>query len=141
MECINCTKHFQQERKHQIFCSPRCRINYNCRKYFLKHRERELKRSKNRYIWEKENNYNNLRLRNQKAVEKKRFGELKKEIIKRFDGKCVYCKTGDNLLVHHLDNKGRKCEVPNNVVSNKVICCRSCHAKIHMLGQELKMKI
>lgn len=43
---------------------------------------------------------------------------------------CSICLSKKNLVVHHLD-KNRK----NNKMSNLILLCRSCHAKVHDIEQ------
>lgn len=43
-----------------------------------------------------------------------------------FDAKCIICDSTDNIIVHHRDGNRE-----NNVRSNLLVLCESCHHKIH----------
>lgn len=45
--------------------------------------------------------------------------------------RCERCGATDNIVVHHIDGKGHQCEVGNHDITNLIILCRKCHAKLH----------
>jgi len=58
------------------------------------------------------------------------FGRPRKEVFDRDGGRCATCGTKRNLTIHHIDGKGRNSVRPNNVLTNLITLCRSCHGKI-----------
>jgi hypothetical protein len=103
-------------------------------------------RARKQYWNEKKSDYEKLRKRNYKAKSRQRFGvESRKEFIKQRGSSCQNC--GDStkrLLIHHIDNQGRKVqnfgEKPNNLPENLMVLCYACHTRHHRYGLELKMK-
>jgi len=59
-----------------------------------------------------------------------RFSGQREEVLKRDGYKCIACGSKDNLIVHHMDGKGRGYK-PNNEIDNLVTLCRACHMKVH----------
>jgi 5-methylcytosine-specific restriction endonuclease McrA len=64
------------------------------------------------------------------------FGGNWFKVYIRDSGKCQTCGSTKYLLVHHKDGRGKGCvrEEKNNDMSNLILLCSSCHAKIHGLG-------
>lgn len=46
--------------------------------------------------------------------------------LQKLDGSCLFCLTGDDLIVHHIDN-----DHENDKLENLLRLCRSCHGKLH----------
>lgn len=65
--------------------------------------------------------------------ELKRFGIKREIILKRDNYKCTHCSSPiiDDLIIHHIDGKGRSTDTPNNDLSNLITLCRACHIIIH----------
>lgn len=57
------------------------------------------------------------------------------EIYDKYDRRCINCGSENNLVIHHLDRKGRNYErmglKPNNNIDNLVLLCNKCHGSIH----------
>lgn len=58
------------------------------------------------------------------------------EVFNRAGHKCEECGDASDLLIHHIDNKGRNSidmglEV-NKDLDNLQVLCRPCHARHHM---------
>ena len=71
-----------------------------------------------------------------KSMNKKRFGGLRSEILKRDGYKCVDCgmtneehikKWKRNLTINHIDHKGRYSYKQNNNLENLETLCLKCH--------------
>ena len=65
-----------------------------------------------------------------------RYGlKLALEVYEKYERKCAICEESTNLVIHHIDGKGKKLErmgLPmNNILSNLIIICRSCHGRLH----------
>lgn len=60
---------------------------------------------------------------------RKNFGGLRDIVIKRDNGLCSICSSGDNVVVHHVSGDSSK-----NTERNLLCLCRRCHADIHRLG-------
>lgn len=144
MKCKNCGNEFVPKTTIQIHCSKNCCNRYRCKRYHARYRKKERARKLAFYFKSKETEQGLLNIReiNYKANIKRRFGELdRKKFIQQFQEKCVFCGRIDKKpIIHHLDNKGRNIKNPNNDVKNMVLCCHSCHAKIHLLGLQMKRK-
>jgi uncharacterized CHY-type Zn-finger protein len=90
-------------------------------------------RSNYRLTWRK-NHPERDRLAVRKYLDKIRFGMERKSILEAYNFKCQQCKQEyDDLIIHHIDGKGRICSKPNNKINNLTILCHSCHSKIHSL--------
>ncbi len=68
----------------------------------------------------------------------KRFGGLRKKVIKRDKGKCVNCgmtrdehilKFGCDITINHKDGKGRNSKIQNHKIDNLETLCLTCHGK------------
>lgn len=102
-------------------------------------------RARKQYWVEKETSYEKLRKRNYKAKSRQRFGVLNREEFIRQIGECQNCgETQKRLLIHHIDNQGRKVQnsglKPNNNPDNLMVLCYKCHTSHHRYGLKLKMK-
>ena len=62
------------------------------------------------------------------------FNRLKKECVLGIKKICNICKKKQKLEVHHLDN-----DHTNDVSSNMICICHSCHSKIHKRGYNFWM--
>lgn len=67
---------------------------------------------------------------------KNRFSGNREEVLKRDSYRCIECGTCLDLIIHHLDNKGRhlgdsKNAKYNNKLENLVTLCRHCHGKLN----------
>jgi len=115
------------------------------REYYYRNRER-LKAD---YLSKWHKNYatkegkERLIKNNSRAKSNERFGiKDRTVIISKYNNRCVFCLGEDKrLLIHHIDNNGRRTKTPNNSPENLVTCCHSCHALIHFHNKNLQMKI
>lgn len=72
-------------------------------------------------------------------LDKRRFGGLKEEVLKRDNYTCQDCgmtneehikKWKRKITVHHKDGNGRYAKNKNHAMSNMVTLCLSCHSRI-----------
>lgn len=140
--CKNCKKEIL--RRGTYCMNNECQIvarkeNYKNNLTYFK------KKGKERYKKEKDNPemYKHMREINQLAKEKARFGASRESILQRFNYECGYCPNTKNLIIHHIDEKGRSKNVktPNNDIENLIACCRRCHSLIHVVGMDLIPKL
>ena len=67
---------------------------------------------------------NNVR----KRASTKGWIPVRKRILERDNHACVLCAEAEKtLVIHHKDDRGLFSETPNNMDSNLVTLCRSCH--------------
>lgn len=62
--------------------------------------------------------------------------DLKNEILDRDCRKCRVCKSSRKLIIHHIDKNKY-----NNLKSNLITLCRSCHMKVHHKTLELSVYV
>jgi gamma-glutamylcysteine synthetase len=91
---------------------------------------RESKRKSDKKYYE--NNKAALLEYRKNRLELKRFGVSRKEVFKYHGEYCGICETDKDLVVHHIDGKGRGYKKPNNHLDNFMVMCRSCHMKHHL---------
>ncbi len=53
--------------------------------------------------------------------------DKRKDILRRFNNKCVICDREEGLHIHHKDNNPK-----NNLPENLIVLCGVCHKKAHM---------
>lgn len=53
--------------------------------------------------------------------------DKRKDILRRFNNKCVICDKEEGLHIHHKDNNPQ-----NNLPENLIVLCGVCHKKAHM---------
>lgn len=110
-------------------------------------RDRNKERAAAHYHLEKVTNYERLRNRNRRAKTKQRFGITDRNIIlNKYGNRCVNCGiTNKRLVIHHIDNNGRKAQsegrIPNNKTENLVPLCYSCHTAHHRYGMTVNIPI
>lgn len=106
------------------------------RDYYLKNRDKIIKRSSTWNIENKERRKLIVKKNNDKSKNRKRLWHESKY----FDGNmsikensmCKICNVKINLIIHHLDGcNGKNGKSLNNNPSNLIILCRSCHPKYH----------
>jgi len=122
-----------------------CRSN-SCRakRYYRDNEKAQKDRYRNNYFSLKKNNYSKLRAANNKAKWKERYGVDRNELLEKFNRQCANC--GDKarrLIIHHIDNRGRKVEgtsKPNNHPNNLVVVCHKCHLGHHYRGYKLQIR-
>lgn len=77
---------------------------------------------------------------NKKAWENHQFGGNKQLVLQRDNFECQDCGMiqekhivlfNTQLIVHHIDGKGRRSEEKNNDIDNLITLCVRCHAKLH----------
>lgn len=68
-------------------------------------------------------------------------GVVREKVLQRDGHRCFFCfmtrlqsehMYGKSLHVHHIDMTGGDVE-PNNITSNLVTLCLSCHQKVHAI--------
>jgi hypothetical protein len=74
---------------------------------------------------------------NDRFLNKRDFGGNWYKVYERDDGKCQACGSTDKVCVHHKDRTGWGVprEEKNNEMSNLILLCSSCHARIHRNGE------
>lgn len=127
--CKSCyAKNYYKNSPGQI--KKRSLINRNYRnkhkEYFIKYLE-EWRKNHPKYFIEKLGAWR----------DDTRFGGNRLKVIKRDGNRCVVCGTGLNLIVHHIDNKGRHLGDSvklitkyNNRMENLITLCNICHNKV-----------
>jgi hypothetical protein len=65
----------------------------------------------------------------------KEFFDIRVDILKRDDYKCVECNSETNLCVHHIDY-----DKTNNEKENLITLCGSCHAKTNFKREQWKKR-
>lgn len=65
------------------------------------------------------------------AREEREFAGQRDTVLDRDGHRCTRCSTKESLVVHHKDGNGRGKWEKNNVMSNLLTLCRSCHAREH----------
>jgi len=130
------------ERKH--YGKGLCYRCYNRRKY-QEDPEPQKARSKKHYAehgeekrrYQKE--YHDLNREERLAYMKMRreeeyFGGQREAALERDGYVCTTegCGAKRDLVVHHVDGKGRGCPNPNNELPNLTTKCRPCHVRIHL---------
>lgn len=53
------------------------------------------------------------------------------QALERDDYTCTVCGSRDNLVVHHIDGRGRGCKEPNHTLENLETLCNACHCRHH----------
>lgn len=135
---MNC-KHCGCVTTRGAYCLKQECNRVRCKEYYETNKEEQRKRKLEDYFNKRKDpkKLEQIRTTNRRANEKRRFGTgTRNIIIKRDSGRCRFCKNKTNLI-HHLDVVGRNTENPNNDIKNLVLCCKSCHAKIHLLNRKL----
>jgi 5-methylcytosine-specific restriction endonuclease McrA len=94
---------------------------------------RESKKKSDRKYYEK--NKDELLEYRSRLREHERFGVSRETILKRDGYKCNNCKSEEDLVIHHINGKGRSVDIPDNDLRNLVTLCRSCHMKIHLFDK------
>lgn len=149
--CLNCGKEFEYDdgsRKGK-FCSLECK--------YAKHSESiknsyttELKELKRKLAIEQMKNpeqrkirkeklkgkvmSEEIRQKNKEAHPSKECNSYRERALKEYGNICARCgKQFDekDLIVHHIDGNGGYFETGNHDISNLMVLCRSCHAKLH----------
>jgi len=127
--CSRCYVYVERGTNKGACQSNSCRAKL----YFRNHRVKQIERYRQEYIYRKKHDHKKLRDWNQKAVSRMRFGvDSREEILERFGNKCANCKSTKSLVIHHIDNQGRRVKAPNNARKNLVVLCRSCHFQHHL---------
>ena len=108
---------------------------------YVKHREKYLARARRWAANNPEKRREISRRDNAKRSElKKQWWQLSKfgHVIELKE--CKRCGDTGKLVIHHRDgNNGKLGKKLNNKLSNLVVLCRSCHAKIHRHGVILEV--
>jgi 5-methylcytosine-specific restriction endonuclease McrA len=148
MKCVICGDDYPLKNKH----GGRKKVRPVCSKYhcnnlwtYRARLEHYRKRGLLQYWHEKKHLYSHLRAKNQKAKARQRFGfSSREEFIRSRGGCCENCGGTNWLIIHHIDNRGRKVqnrgEKPNNDPNNLMVLCNGCHTRYHRWGHPLKMK-
>ena len=149
-----CKKYYQKDKekfktyqKEWIRKNPEKSKEKN-KNYYKKNRK---KRSEKKKEWRKNNHikakiFDKKYRKNRDRQCKQKYGlsintvarygfKLALIIYDKFDRKCLECGNENNLVIHHLDGKGKssinKNEKPNNVEYNLIVLCRKCHGRLH----------
>lgn len=93
-----------------------------------KYKKKKKKHDKKYYL----KNKNKIRKYRQELLERKRFGDTRETILKRFNNACVVCGNTEQLVIHHKDHVGRNSDKPNNDPDNLTVLCRACHMIHHL---------
>lgn len=118
-----------------------------CKRYYQAHKKvQQLRCLKNYRKWKSSpNRAKRLQKINKKAKARQRYGtESRVEILKRYNHSCANCNSTKRLMIHHLDNKGRKVdgiEKPNNTPKNLVVLCARCHVLHHTRNMKLNIQV
>lgn len=137
--CKNCNAKIRMG----SWCSARECQSLRCKEYYKKTYDRRMEVGMINYYKYKNDpkSYKKIRATNIKAKNKERFGVQDVSGIKaKFNNVCAACKKPKPLIIHHIDKNGRGSANPNNEITNLLPLCRSCHAMIHLHGEELYIK-
>jgi hypothetical protein len=132
--CIICGKEFQTKQYNAMTCSKECSILLR-KKWSKTDEERERQKARQK-LWRKNHNspketkvkkrlYNFLR--NEDGLQRKR-------ILKSFNGECYFCKSKEQLKIHHKTYN-------SNEIKNCLVLCLPCHRKLHIELRLEKYKI
>ena len=133
--------------------------NERAKKWYRENKERRREYNQNYYLenkdsLNKQNIENYYKNREKRRAEQKIYRAKNREIInarlswlqadREFDGnkpkvlvrdeyQCTICGEDENLLVHHIDLKGKDYNKPDkdNSLNNLTTLCKSCHARYH----------
>lgn len=119
--CAGCAQTFPTQRTH-FYRNKRCCGLDEC----VKEIDRKIKH----------NNYKKQRRKYENGTHRRGVEPMIRAVIlKRDRNLCVSCfRLEDNLQIHHIVpvSKGG-----NDDLSNLVALCKSCHVKVHQVGDEL----
>ena len=113
---------------------------FSKRKQFRKDNKSAIKKDKRkRYLL----NRDLILIKAKAKREKINFDGLRQATLKRDSYQCILCGATKNLVVHHKDKKGRRSKIKNNILSNLITLCKSCHIRVHKkdLLQKRKRKL
>lgn len=153
-ECIFCGNIFKAKVVNVKYCSRKCskKAEYQRKKKeYIKRSKKwyqnnidRAKEKRRDYYWSnpeyfrmktKEWNRKNLAIKkksNQFYKDKKRHGNQRTEMIKKYGLKCFLCgfesENKFDIVMHHTSFNPQSHE-------NQILLCRSCHAKEHGLGK------
>lgn len=68
--------------------------------------------------------------REKDSMNRRRYGGLHFQVLKRDNFQCANCRETEQLHVHHKDE-----DVTHNTLENLVTLCQSCHKRIHHTGE------
>lgn len=54
-----------------------------------------------------------------------------KRALEYYGEECMRCGSNENLIVHHIDFNNISSELGNHDISNLMVLCKPCHARIH----------
>lgn len=63
--------------------------------------------------------------------EQHHFSGVRQQALHRDNYRCQHCHSSVDLVVHHVDCKGRGHNHPDNSLSNLMTLCRRCHIQEH----------
>jgi len=154
--CATCSKNFVGISSLKKYCSVECKIKYNtnkrssirnknrallpttvrscvhCGKEFNPKTYQNKCCSKNCYVRAYKNKQPKIHINGSyyHAASKHKYkGNWLQRIL--LDKKCVLCGETERLEVHHIDGRGRKCEIdPNHRMENLRTLCHVCHRKM-----------
>jgi hypothetical protein len=133
INCVECGDVFDAGAFFAKYCSGSCRAKHQ----YKRHRERDIRRSRERYFQMKDNDYEKLRRQNKVAAErqkdKTRFSGNRSVVLERDSNACRGCGKSTRLHVHHKDGTGyhHKNAQLDNRLSNLITLCCSCHHLLH----------
>lgn len=153
--CPKCKNKFMPKRKEQKFCNRHCAWNNQikkncevCMKIILVYPSL-LKRKRFCSIACRHKGVMtpDVRLKIRKTLElpdgklkslrkSKRIGRWSKEVFAANKNKCTTCGSVKQLVAHHIKNIWDYPKL-RYAVSNGLILCRSCHARLHYPGQRI----
>ena len=69
----------------------------------------------------------------QEYLRSPQWKRLRRETVDAYGGRCIKCRWGDNLDVHHIKYPDRW---ENDSMNNLTVLCHDCHQKEHRLNPE-----
>jgi GTP cyclohydrolase IA len=73
----------------------------------------------------------NEEIKNMKKSKQKDWNNYNERAMAFYGEECQKCGAVKDLIVHHMDSMNLSNELGNHTLSNLMVLCKSCHAKLH----------
>ena len=109
-----------------------CQTCYN-KTYLSKYREanKEKLSAQKKNCYRRKHGQYLVKLKERRELDN--FDGNREKALERDNHSCVICNSNENVVVHHIDGRGRGVgkEERNNALKNLITLCRVCHPKVH----------